>query len=140
MNRVTEPSVPPNNQLQINHHQIDHLQIDHLELLVKSRSIIACTCFPKLPRLQPRSSSLRSLDYGLQVYTQTCLMMASRCISKVAHSRHLSVSQSSLDLSFQEYLQTRSITAPVFISEVTRQSSSGAPVIALEHCPQPVLI
>ena len=99
------------------------LQIDSLQVLLQSRSIIACKCISKLARSwlptasseftrsRPPSASPNSLDYGLQVST----ILASKCISKLARLRPPSASLGSLYRSLQVYLQTRSITACKYI-------------------------
>jgi len=130
MNRVSAPGAPP----------IDCLQIDHLQVLLQSRSIIACKCISKLARLQPQSASLTSLDLGLQVHLQTQSITASKCISKLARSRPPSASPSSPNLGLQMHLKTRLITPSECISEVIQSSSSGAPRIADNYRILPVQI
>jgi len=56
------------------------LQIDRLQVLLQSRSIIACKCISKLAWSQPQSASLSSLDLRLTLQIQTRLVTASNYI------------------------------------------------------------
>ena len=76
-------------------------------------SISASKCISELNRSHPPSSSLSSLNIGLQMRLQTRLIPPSKCISQFTHS---------LDL--QVHRQTCSITACKCISEFTPISVS----------------
>jgi len=73
------------------------LQIDRFQVLLQSRSIIACKCMSKLARSRPPSASLSSLNLGLQLHLQPRSITASKCISNLARSRPQSASPNSLD-------------------------------------------
>jgi hypothetical protein len=81
----------------------------------------------------PRSESLSTLDFGLNVYVQTRSIMASQCISTRDRSLPQSKSLSSLDLSLQVHLQTCSITSPDGISEFSGSRSPCACPNLLDH-------
>jgi len=93
------------NELSLNRRHAS-LQTDCLQVLLQSRSIIACKCISKLALSQPRSASLSSLDLGLQVHVQTRSITASKCIFGLLH------------LALQVNLQTRSITVSQCISKL----------------------
>jgi len=129
MNTVPAPGAPPIRRL-----QIDRLQNNHLQVLLQSRSIMACyKCISKLARSRPRSVSLSSLNLGLQLYFQTRSISATQSISKLAQSRPPSASLSSLNLGLQLHLQTRSMTASKCISEFARPWSPIASPSSLAH-------
>jgi len=124
MNRVSAPGAPPT----------DRLQIDHLQVLLQSRSIIACyKCISKLARSRPPSASPNSLDHGLQVQLSVHSITASKCISKLARSRHPSAALSSLDLGLQVHLQTPWIMASKCSSQFTRSWPPSASPNSLDH-------
>src|SRR5258708_7060674 len=123
MNRVSAPGAPPT----------DRLQIDHLQVLLQSRSIIACyKCISKLARSRPPSAALISHDLGLQLHLQTRSITASKCISKLYRSRPPSAALSSLDLGLQVHLQTRLITASKCISNLGRSRPPSAALSSLD--------
>ena len=116
MNRVSAPVAPPSRTYR--------LQIDRLLVLHQSRSVMACKCISKLPRLR----SPNSLDHGFQSHLQTRSTAASKCISELAQSRPPSASPNSLDHGLQVHLQTRSIMASKCISKLARlQLPSASP-------------
>ena len=121
-NRVSAPGAPP----------IDRLQIDHLQVLLQSRSIIACKCISKLDRSRPPSAALRSLDLGLQVHLQTRSITASKCISQFTPSRALSASPNSLYHGLQVHLSVHSIWASKCISKLNRSRPPSAALSSLD--------
>ena len=62
--------------------------------------------------------SPNSLNHGLQVYLQPCLITASKCIYKLARSQSWSASRSSLNHGLLVYLQIRSISTSKCISNL----------------------
>jgi len=117
MNRASAPGAP----------LVDGLQIDHLQVLLQSRSIIACyKSISKLARSWPPSVSPTWLDHSLQVHLSVHSISASRCIAKLSRSRPLTLSLSSLNLDLQLHLHTRLITASECNSEFTQSSFSCA--------------
>jgi len=120
MNRVSAPGAPPT----------DRLQIDHLEVLLQSRSIIACyKCISRLAQSRPPSASPNSLDHGLPVHLQTRSITA----SKLARSRPPSAALTLLDLGLQVHLQTPSITASKCSSQFTRSRPPTASPDSIDH-------
>ena len=78
-----------------------------LHVHLHTPSITTLECISKFTRSQALSVSPNTLDYGMQVYLQARLIMASNYISKLAWLRSLN----KLHHGLQVYLQTHSITA-----------------------------
>jgi len=154
MNRVSAPSLPP----------INCLQIDHLYILSWYHLIKACRCLSNPAWSRPWSGSPSSLDqgievylptnsimasesasswpwrapqnsqdHGLQVHLPTRYIMAAKCTSKLTESWTPSESLSSLDPCLQVHLETHSIMALECISEFTQSSSFCAPRVDPKH-------
>jgi hypothetical protein len=108
MNRVSSPSVP---------------SIDHLQVLVQSRSITASNSIPELTRSPFPSVCPKWLHSGLLV----CIIMISKCISKIAWSRPASefedalqsASTNSLNYNLRVQFLVHSIRASTFTSKYT---------------------
>ena len=92
--------------LQIDHLQVNCLQINRLQVLLQSWSIVAFKYISQQAQLRLPSTSLSSLDFGLQVYLQNLSITASKCISEFNQS-----------LGLQVHLQTNSIQASKCISK-----------------------
>jgi hypothetical protein len=138
--------------------------IDCLPVLIKTGSITAYKCIPKLARSRYPSVYPNLLDHSLHVYLSTRPITASMCMSKVARSGPAIAFPNSDDLglhvhleslwirAFKVHLQNRSITTskvdpqsrstttPPCVPAFTQSSFSGAPSIALQHRLQPVQI
>jgi len=123
MNRVSAPGEP----------HIDCLQIDQLQVLLLSRSIIACyKCISEFAWSCAWSASLSSLDRGLEVHGQTPSITASQCISKQAQSPPPSASPTSIDHGLQVHLWVHYITAPQCISKLKKSRPQTASLSSLD--------
>jgi hypothetical protein len=121
---VLAPGAPPFNRLQIN----------HLQVLLETRSTIACNeCISNLARPQHLSVSLSSFNLGLQLHVQTRLITGSKRSSQLAQSRPPCPSLSSLNLGLQLHLPPHSIMATKCISEFTRPRPPSASPNPLDH-------
>jgi len=96
------------------------LQMDSLQVLLQSRSLMACKYIFYLSWAQRPTGSLSSLHLGLQVDLQTRSITASQRISKLTPAWPPSASRNSLDDDLPVHLQNRSIMASKCISLFTR--------------------
>jgi len=110
-------------------------QINHLQVLLQSRSIIACyKSIRKLARSRPRSVSLSSLNPGLQLHPQTRSITASKCISEFTRPRPLSASPNSLDHGLPVHLWVHWIAVSNCICKLARSRPPSASVSSLSLC------
>ena len=97
--------------------------MDCFQVLLQSRSIIACKCISKLALSRPPSASMSSLDLGLHVGLQTPSTTASECISEFTQFWTPSASLGSLEHRLQVHLSTCSIMASKYIVNERRRVS-----------------